>query len=131
MKQIVIATALAFGMVAPVAAQQPESVTRADFQAQSRAQFAAADANHDGVLTKDELTAVLTRTFGSAPPPEVVDGIFGELDANKDGKATAAEVEAHDMARFDQWDTNHDHVLTADEMAAGRAAMDKAAEKPQ
>lgn len=132
MKQLIVAGALALGFAAPVTAQMPqEPISKADFLARSRAQFAVLDANHDGVATRDELVAGMTRDFGGAPPPELIDRIFGSLDTNGDGKATAAEVEEHAAARFDQWDTNHDGMLTPEEMMAGREAMRAAAQKPQ
>lgn len=130
MKRTMIAAALTLG-VATQALAQAQPIARADFLAHSHDQFAAADANHDGALTKDELTAAITKAMGSAPPPQIVDRIFAGMDTNGDGKATAAEIEAHDTARFDLWDTNHDGILTPDEIMAGRAAMQNAAPKPQ
>ncbi|WP_420137545.1 EF-hand domain-containing protein [Sphingomonas sp.] len=132
-----IKTMLAVGLVAiatAAAAQTPpaappEVITRADFQAQSRAQVAAADTNHDGIVTKAELEAVITKAMGGPPPAGMVDGVFGALDTNHDGKATAAEIEAHDLALFDRWDTNHDGKLTREEMMAGSQAAGGGAPK--
>jgi hypothetical protein len=127
MKKTMIAAALTLGLATQAWAQEPQApqqpIKRADFLARSQAQFVALDANHDGVATKDELIAVMTKDFGGPPPAEIVDKIFAALDTNGDGKATAAEVEAQAASHFDQWDTNHDGTLTPDEMMAGRAAM--------
>jgi Ca2+-binding EF-hand superfamily protein len=109
---------------------RPQTVSRADFLAQSKDQFAIADANHDGFLTKPEVRAVIAMSMGDVVPPEMIDQVFKALDTNGDGKAMAAEVEAHDLARFDQWDTNHDGQLSRDEMIAGRQAMEGTAPRP-
>ena len=48
---------------------------------------------------------------------------FATLDADKDGKVTKVEIEAHKTARFEQADTNKDGKLSAEEMTAARDAM--------
>ena len=124
MKITVIASALALGLAVPVMAQMPSGpVSKADYMARGKAQFEAADANHDGVLTKEELTAVMTAQVGNAPPPQMVDGIFAAMDGDHDGKVTAAEAEKLRGQRFDQMDANHDGTVTPEEMQAARAAM--------
>ena len=132
MKLYLVAGALALGLAMPVAAQMPQGpISRADFLAHGKAQFAALDANHDGVVTKDELAALLTQQFGGTPPQAIVDRIFATLDTNGDGKATADEVDKHTAERFDQWDTNHDGTLSTEELQAGQHAMMAAMQKPQ
>jgi len=132
MKLYLVAGALALGFAMPIAAQMPQGpIARADFLAHGKAQFAALDTNHDGVVTKDELVALLTQQFGGTPPQAMVDRIFATLDTNGDGKATADEVEKHTAARFDQWDTNHDGTLSSEEVQAGQQAMMAAMQKPQ
>jgi Ca2+-binding EF-hand superfamily protein len=131
MKQIMIAGAAALILAVPALAQLPQGpISRADFLAQSRAHFADLDTNHDGALTKDELSAALAKQFGGTPPAEIVDKIFAALDTNGDGKATTAEIDTHATERFNQWDTNHDGTLTPEEIMAGQQAM-MAAQKPQ
>jgi Ca2+-binding EF-hand superfamily protein len=123
MKTMTIAGALALGLAMPAMAQMPSGpVTKADYMARGKAQFDAADANHDGVLTKEELTAVMTAQMGSAPPQQMIDTIFAAMDTDHDGKVTAAEAEKLRGDRFDQADANHDGTLTAEEMEAARAA---------
>ena len=132
MKLYLIAGALALGFAMPVAAQMPQGpISRADFLAVSKAQFAGLDTNHDGVVTKDELVAAMTARFGSAPPQAIVDRIFAGLDTNGDGKATADEVEKHGEERFDKWDTNHDGTLSTEELQAGQQAMMAEMQKAQ
>ena len=108
----------------------PQTIPRADFLAQSKSQFAVADADHDGVITKAELRTAIATGGGGEPPAEMVDQVFTALDANRDGEATGAEVEAHDLALFDRWDTNHDGRLAREEMIAGSQAQGRAAPKP-
>jgi hypothetical protein len=131
MKQLMIAGVLTLGLAVPAAAQMGAGpIARADFLMRGKAQFAEADANHDGAITKEELTAVVTKGMGSAPPPQMIDQIFTAMDGNGDGKATEAEIETMQLARFDKWDTNHDGTLTPEEAQAGRAAM-MAAQQPK
>ena len=132
MRHLTIAGAVALGLSMPLAAQAPQGqISRADFLAQGRAHLADLDTNHDGAITKEELIATMTKQFGSAPPAEIVDKIFAQLDDNGDGKATAAEIEKHAAERFDAWDANHDGVLTPEEAAAGQKAAMAEAKKPQ
>lgn len=132
MKLQMFAGALALGLAMPAVAQMPQGpISRADFLAGNKAQFAALDANHDGVVTKDELVAAMTARFGSAPPQPIVDRIFASLDTNGDGKATADEVEKHAEERFDKWDTNHDGTLSPEEIQAGQQAMMAEMQKAQ
>lgn len=48
---------------------------------------------------------------------------FAEIDADKDGKITPAEIEAFRAARFAAADTNKDGSLSAEEMIAMHEAM--------
>ncbi|WP_162875525.1 EF-hand domain-containing protein [Sphingomonas crusticola] len=133
MTKMMMIAGLALGVATLAQAQPqaaPQTIPRADFLAQSKSQFDIADANHDGFLTKPEVKAVIAMAMGAEVPPAMIDQVFAALDTNGDGKATAAEVEAHDLARFDQWDTNHDRQLSRDEMMAGRQALDRAPPKP-
>jgi len=126
-----MAAGLILGVATAGQSQAPSpTVSRADFLAQSKDQFAVADGNHDGFLTKPEVRAVIAMAMGDEVPPEMINQVFAALDTDRDGKATAAEVQAHDLARFDQWDTNHDGQLSRDEMIAGRQALDRGAPKP-
>jgi len=46
--------------------------------------------------------------------------LFQEMDANKDGKVTQAEIDAFEAARAAEIDANHDGKITADEIQAFR-----------
>ena len=123
MKTTMIAGALALGLAMPALAQMPSGpISRADYMARGKAQFDAADANHDGVLTKEELTAVMTAQMGGAPSQQMIDTIFGAMDTDHDGKVAAAEAEKLRGDRFDKADANHDGTLSSEEMEAARAA---------
>jgi Ca2+-binding EF-hand superfamily protein len=59
--------------------------------------------------------------------------MFDSIDADKDGKLTYAEMEAHRKAEFDAADTNKDGALSADELSARALAkfQEKLAERTQ
>ena len=75
--------------------------------------FDAADANHDGKLSRNEGSDFL------------VNEIFDSRDANHDGQMTLAEWGAEDpgrRAQFKRRDTNHDGIVPKEEaIAYGRA----------
>jgi len=75
--------------------------------------FDAADANHDGKLSRDEGSDFL------------VNQIFDSRDANHDGKLTKEEWVGDDpgrLAAFKKRDANHDGIVTKEEaLAYGRA----------
>jgi hypothetical protein len=71
--------------------------------------FDAADANHDGKLSRNEASDFL------------VNEIFNSRDANHDGRLTAEEWSAGDPSRladFKKRDANHDGVVTKEEAIA-------------
>jgi Ca2+-binding EF-hand superfamily protein len=87
--------------------------------------FRGMDVNHDGYISRDEHAAAAK-------------GMFAAMDASKDGRVTAAEMDAAqervtgrkaktgDMAAADKIkviDKDGDGVLTADEHAAGSRSM--------
>jgi Ca2+-binding EF-hand superfamily protein len=70
-----------------------------------------ADANKDGVVTKEELAKAFAGRGN-----QVSDRVFAALDADKDGKISAAEWQAAGERRFARLDRNKDGVVTADEL---------------
>lgn len=78
-------------------------ISRAEAKAQSDSRFATMDANHDGVLTGDELTGPRGNAAG-------------------DGTTTRADYDARAEKRFARMDANGDGMLTADEL---RAVMER------
>jgi hypothetical protein len=54
--------------------------------------------------------------------PERAGRMIERLDSNKDGKVSAAELSARMLTMFDSADANHDGTLTPAEQAAARDA---------
>jgi Ca2+-binding EF-hand superfamily protein len=70
-----------------------------------------ADANKDGAVTKEELAKSYARRGG-----RVSERIFAALDADKDGKISAAEWQAAGERRFARLDRNKDGDVTTDDL---------------
>ncbi len=99
----------------------------------------ALDKNGDGTVTADEIPMPAGRGRGegrgrggsgvgdeapAAPPtPDDMAATLMAFDKNKDGKLTKAEVPERMQGIFDRVDTNHDGVLTVDEIKAAAAAQ--------
>jgi Ca2+-binding EF-hand superfamily protein len=126
-----IAAAIACAPALAQMGQRGEPVTRDQYIAAQKQRFTNMDANNDGVVTKDELSAGLAKRTGNAPPAAMVDAAFRMIDTDGDGKATAAEAEAAAGKQFDAWDTNKDGTLTPEERRAGMMAMMQRAQQPQ
>lgn len=159
MKKLIIGT-LAFsaagalsGGGATIALAQPAAtpmvrdkvMTRADVVAHVQKLFARLDANHDGVITPDELAAARGGGMdhhageGAAGTPDgqtMGDGgahrhmgrgmgarMLAMADANHDGRITLEEATAAALRHFDMLDTNHDGQVTPDEREAARLRM--------
>jgi EF hand len=88
-------------------------------------QFAAIDANHDGVVTRDEFDA-----YRAAQVPDA-GGLFGHVgghwfdkaDAAGNGRVTLAEAEARPLKMFDMADSNHDGIVDLHEQKAAMMMM--------
>lgn len=90
------------------------------------------DANHDGVITREEATTAADARFdrldanhdGKIDQTELQgrrSRMMHRLDADGDGAVTKSEVEASAMRQFDRFDTNHDGKLDQAEIAAATA----------
>jgi len=79
--------------------------------------FDAIDANHDGQITMEELHAFHQANKGAH---HGAGGLFAKLDMNKDGKISREEANAAPRLaeHFDALDANHDGFVTPDEMKA-------------
>ena len=91
-------------------------------QAQQRADlmFQRLDANHDGVITRqeaDQAAAKLSGTRAIERTARMIDRLFSQGDS-----VTLAQFQAQALARFDRQDLNHDGTVTADERQQARAA---------
>ncbi len=119
----------ALALIAAAFATPAGAQTRTAALAQIKAEFAADDTNHDGVLTRAEVAARVARmrTAGGARPlspaqvKQLTELWFARTDANHDGKVTLAEAQGEMAAIFDRYDANHDGVISPGEMAEARA----------
>lgn len=94
-------------------------VTRDEFLAARAATFARVDLNHDGVIDSSDIDKI--RRFR----PQAADkaqALVGDLDLNHDGKVTTTEMKSAPAPVFDRFDTNHDRRLDQGELAKVRAA---------
>jgi Ca2+-binding EF-hand superfamily protein len=103
---------------AEIVAAQAKALAQAQAAAQQRmeAEFKKLDTNHDGSLSLAEFKAAAPSVSVAETPEQMI----AALDANKDGKVSAAVYRAGPIANFDKADANHDGVLTAQELAASR-----------
>jgi Ca2+-binding EF-hand superfamily protein len=106
--------------------------------------FARLDANHDGVITRDEFMnagpgagrverRVIVMRDGDGPGREGPGmgmhggGMHGRMmermDSNHDGRISLAEAEAGALEAFDRADANHDGVVTPEERQAAHGMM--------
>ena len=111
-------------------------------QGDSEAMTARADANGDGDITWEEMTALRAQTFArldrngdgvvnsSDSPPSPFSGRFSnalhtlqaDFDADGDGEIVEAELTGAPSPLFEAGDTDGDNVLSADEILALREA---------
>lgn len=113
MRKFLIAGALAAFAVpllaqptAPVQSARPMAdrvVTRAEVDARVRAKFARLDANRDGFLTSEEMTAGRGMRMG-----------------NRQARMGAGQAMRDPSAAFDRLDANRDGMINRDEFARGR-----------
>ena len=121
MKPLTIAATVLAASLGSAALAQPmpdprgdATVSRADEEAKAGERFTAADANHDGAISADELEAAAQGQRG---------GGLRRADANADGKITKDEFVSAQLRRFDMQDADNDGQLTKAERDAGRERM--------
>ena len=104
-------------------------VSASEFEKAGRRRFQRMDEYHDGVIDRAEIAAIRQRMAermpergpppaGAAKRPDMI----AEMDANKDGEITLAEVTAAQKARFKKADKNGDGMLDEAEQRALRLA---------
>lgn len=101
-------------------------IARQEVIAGVRRQFAAMDANHDGVVTMAEYEAYRARTANAAaesPFDHVGGHWFEHADAAGDGRVTLAEAEARPLRMFDMADADHDGVVSLQEQKMAMMLM--------
>lgn len=125
--------AASFAIAAPALAQSasdlPERpIRRAEVEQVVKRQFAALDANRDGVVTRAEFDAFRARQEAGKG---AVEGPFGHVgghwfdraDTKGDGRVTLAEAEARPLQLFDTADLNHDGVISLEERKVASMMM--------
>ena len=90
-------------------------IERTEVQAWSDARFKALDTAGDGALTKEQYVDAMIAQIRPR-----LEQRFDKLDANKDGKVTAAEFDAPALARFDRRDTGKTGALSIDDLKSPR-----------
>ena len=135
-KLIVFAATAAFALSAPAIAQDSAApkgergawmqrdVTRQQAQQMAQAMFQRFDANHDGVLTRQEADQALAQAGGSGDgdrgggrATRMMARLFGDQQS-----ITLAQAQAQALARFDAQDANHDGIVSSAEREQARAA---------
>jgi Ca2+-binding EF-hand superfamily protein len=81
----------------------------------------ALDANHDGKISKGELSGLAAKAKPGAQAAG--ERVFDQMDADKDGAISRAELNAYLTARFKEADTNHDGLLSDAEQQALRRGL--------
>ena len=104
-------------------------VTRQEFDASRVAEFSRLDTSRDGQLSRDEMRA--GRHWGGRGGPD--GGGHGgpgghrldptRFDTNHDGAISRQEFNARPDGMFDRLDANHDGVISAPEQQAAQQAM--------
>jgi hypothetical protein len=108
-------------LAAGAALADPPPVKRADVEHRAEGEFDKADANHDGILTREEYHAALARIVkakGGTPTPKgwaMVDAQFDAVDQAHTGRIPRGNFVAAALAHFDGADLNHDGTVTPDE----------------
>jgi Ca2+-binding EF-hand superfamily protein len=125
MKKLVFAVALGATTISTQAFAQEASVgrqiTRQEAQQFADSMFQRLDANHDGVVTRDEAQQAAAQFSqghqgkGGGRAEKMIDRIFGAAP-----QVTQQQFDALALAHFDQQDANHDGVVTSDERHSGR-----------
>ena len=118
MKTLLAAIALGSAVISTSAIAQQggmmdEDMTRAQAQQRADTMFQRFDANHDGVITREEAQQAAAQ-FG-ARGQRMVDRIFGTAQS-----ITLQQFEGQSLARFDAMDLNHDGTVTAAERQQAR-----------
>lgn len=134
MTKSLILTLAAITLSSAAAAQTaPKSISRADYTNLLNSRFNTMDANHDGVVSRDELAAQEQRDLAQtrANLQAKLRDAFKQLDTNKDGALSVAEFLASAPGikttqtpeqLLQGFDTNHDGKLSAEEFRAPQLA---------
>lgn len=128
----------------PLVACEPASAQQHD-GSRMIAQLEKADANHDGVVSRNEFTAFRTTQFARIdrnndgfmtdndipafakkriPEEMSIETLKASFDVNKDGRISKVEFVNGPALMFDRVDANKDNVVTQQELEAARAVLE-------
>lgn len=96
-------------------------VTRDEYARARAANFTRMDRNKDGAVSKADFKRLARFKPDAASR---LDTLIAAMDTDKDGKATRAEFDAAPMPLFDRADANGDGRIDAKEMAAAKARIE-------
>jgi Ca2+-binding EF-hand superfamily protein len=119
-----VASTQAFAQMPQSGGYMQQDMTRAQAQQRADAMFQRFDANHDGVITRDEAQQAAAQFGGRGQ--RMLDRVFGNATS-----ITLQQFEAQQLARFDAEDLNHDGVVTAAEQQQMRAQRQAARGRPE
>lgn len=97
-------------------ANRDGAISRKELLVYRASQFDRIDRNGDGVLTSNDMPSF-------AKVRERMEAATAGFDRNGDGKITRAEFASGPTAAFDRADSNHDGIVTRQELEAARAVM--------
>jgi hypothetical protein len=95
---------------------ETERAFDASFRAAQNARFARLDANKDGSISRQEFDAAVGQ-----PTPAAKSAWLTFNDVDKNGRVALAEATAKELGAFDRIDADHNGILSAEEMRAGRS----------
>lgn len=117
------AAAVAAFVSAPALAQAPAAAPPSAPETVTRAQIEQTNKERFAEMDSNKDGFVTTAELAAAAGPERAARMIAHLDTDKDGKVSAAELSARMLAMFDAADTNHDGTLSTAEETAARDAM--------
>jgi hypothetical protein len=124
-------------LLASPALADPAPAKRSDVEARAAAMFDKADANHDGILTRDEYhrtLAAIVKAKGGTPTPKgwaMVDAQFDAVDQAHTGRIPRANFIAAAVAHFDGADLNQDGTVTPNEARKAASIKRKMAKEQE
>ena len=123
MKMLLATIALGATIIATQAGAQDrgdwsqKDMTRQEAQQRADAIFQRFDANHDGIITRQEAEQAAAQFGDSERAQHMLDRLFSGAQS-----ITLQQFEARSLARFDAQDSNHDGTVTPAEREQARAA---------
>jgi Ca2+-binding EF-hand superfamily protein len=122
MTRLALAAAAAAVLVSVPAFAQAPAPTEAP-ETMTRAQVEQMNKDRFAEMDSNKDGFVTSAELAGVAGPERAARMIEHLDTDKDGKVSPAELSARMLAMFDAADANHDGTVTPAEQAAARDAM--------